>query len=212
MRRSASRSKRSTRRGNPCASPYDYLRRANEFLPRQSRLGDPLFIHSFDRMTQALLAEVDRLMALYEQECLKTGYELCDLAAAHGIPIMLTERVVKQMVFVYSGRDAKHEVEQLRETRDAIDAQLARYDRLPIRRETTDPARGDAAAFVAGLWSSINEDWGRLREQVDLAISGRAQDIDLKRVLKIQSRLVETWERLTVVVVRYLDAKYAALR
>ena len=124
---------------------------------------------------------------------------------------MLIERVVKQLVFVYSGRDQKEEVEQLRQTRDAIDAQLSTYDRLPIRRETTDPSRGDAAAFVAGLWSSINEDWGRLRPAIDLAISGRAQDIDLKRVLKIQARLVETWERLTVVVVRYLDAKYATL-
>jgi hypothetical protein len=72
-----------------------------------------------------------------------------------------------------------------------------------------DPARGDAAAFVSGLWSSIHEDWGRLRLAVDLAISGRSDEIDLQRVLRIQARIVETWERLTVVIVRYINAKYA---
>jgi hypothetical protein len=28
-------------------------------------------------------------------------------------------------------------------------------------------------------------------------------------VLKIQARLIETWERFTVVLVRYVNAKYA---
>ena len=89
------------------ASPYDYLRRANEFVPRQDRRGDPLFMHAFDRMSQALIAEVDRLMALYQEECLKTDYELCGLAATHGIPMMLNERLVKELVFVYAGPRAK---------------------------------------------------------------------------------------------------------
>jgi hypothetical protein len=31
----------------------------------------------------------------------------------------------------------------------------------------------------------------------------------LQRVLKTQARIVETWERLTVVIVRYINAKYA---
>jgi hypothetical protein len=191
------------------ASPYDYLRRASGFIPRKSRLGDPLFIHSFDWMCQALIADVDRLVDLYKDECLKTGYELCDLTATHGIPLMLTERVVKELVFVYAGRDGESDIERLRETRDAIDVASRARDQFPIFREATDPSRGDAAAFVSGLWSSINEDWGRLRPEVDLAISGRAKDIDLKRVVKIQARLIETWERLAVVMVRFSNAKYA---
>jgi hypothetical protein len=73
----------------------------------------------------------------------------------------------------------------------------------------TEPSRGDAAAFLSGLWGSINEDWGRLRPEIELALSGRAEQIDLKRVLKIQARLIETWERFTVVIVRYINAKYA---
>jgi hypothetical protein len=77
-------------------------------------------------------------------------------------------------------------------------------------RDATDPSRKDAAAFVSGLWTSINEDWRELRLDVDLAISDRAEEIDLKRVLKIQARLVEDWERFTVAMVRYIDARYEA--
>ena len=191
------------------ASPYDYLRRANEFMPRRYRLGDPLFVRSFDRMSQALIAEVDRLIALYQKECLKTDYELCELASSHGSPIMLTERVVKELVFVYTGPGDEGDRDRLRATRDAIDAHHLELVQLPIYQEATDPSRGDAAVFVTGLWSSIDEDWGRLRPEVDLAISGRAEEIDLKEVLKIQARLVETWERMNVVALRFIEAKYA---
>jgi hypothetical protein len=192
------------------ASPYDYLRRANEFVPRRNRSGDPFFVHSFDRMTQALIAELDQLMALYQVECQKTGYDLCAPAADHGMPMMLTERVVKELVYVYTDPENKSYVERLRETRDAVEAHHLKLDQWSIAREAMDPARGDAAAFVSGLWSSIHEDWGRLRLAVDLAISGRSEEIDLRRVLKIQARIVETWERLTVVIVRFINAKYAA--
>lgn len=192
------------------ASPYDYLRRANEFMPRRSRLGDPFFIHSFDRMSQALIAEVDRLMALYKVECLKTGYDLCEGASNHGMPMMLTERVVKELVFVYTDPENKSYIERLRETRNFIETQNLAFSQMPIFLEARDPARGDAGAFVSGLWSSTKEDWGRLRLGVDLAVSGRSDEIDLKRVLKTQARLVETWERLIVALVRFINAKYAA--
>jgi hypothetical protein len=191
------------------ASPYDYLRRATEFVPRQQRLGDPLMVRSFDRLSQALIAEADRLMALYHDECLETGYELCDQAATHGRPIMLTERVVKELVLVYSNFDVETDTKRLRETLQAIGAHHAAVAELPILREVTEPSRGDAAAFLSGLWGSINEDWGRLRPEIELALSGRAEQVDLKRVLKIQARLIETWERFTVVIVRYINAKYA---
>ena len=192
------------------ASPYDYLRRANEFVPRQNRRGDPFFVHSFDRMTQALIAEVDRLMTLYRVECLKTGYDLCEAASNHGMPMMLTERVVKELVLVYTDPDNKSYVKRLRETREAIEAQILALEEMPISREARDPARGDSGAFVSALWGSIKEDWGRLRLAVDLAISGRTEEIDLKRVLKTQARVVATWERIIVVMVRYINAKYAA--
>jgi hypothetical protein len=191
------------------ASPYDYLRRANEFMPPRYRLGDPLFIRSFDRMSQTLIEEVDRLMALYQQECMKTDYDLCELASTHGYPIMLIERVVKELVFVYTGPGNESDRDRLRETRDAIDAHHLELAQLTIFLEATDPSRGDAAAFVTGLWSSINEDWGRLRLEVDLAIADRAEEINLKQVLKIQARLVETWERLNVVALRFVEAKHA---
>jgi hypothetical protein len=191
------------------ASPYDYLRRANEFIPRQQRLGDPLRIRAFDRLSQALIAEADRLMALYYEECVKTRYDLCDQAATHGLPIMLTERVVKELVLVYANLDVEAQTKRLRESLEAIDAHHAAVAKLPILREVTEPSRGDAAAFISGLWGGINEDWGRIRPEIELAISGRAEQIDLKRVLKIQARLIDTWERFTVVIVRFINAKYA---
>jgi hypothetical protein len=191
------------------ASPYDYLRRTMELVPRQQRLGDPLLIRAFDRLSQALIEEADRLMALYYEECLKTGYELCDQAATHGLPIMLTERVVKELVLVYADLDPEADTERLRKSIEAIDAHHAAVAKLPILSEATDASRGDAAAFLSGLWGGINEDWGRLRPEIELALSGRAEQIDLKRVLKIQARLIETWERFTVVIVRFINVKYA---
>lgn len=192
------------------ASPYDYLRRANEFVPSQDRRGDPFFIHSFDRMTQAFIAEVDRLMTLYRVECMKTGYDQCEPASNHGMPMMLTERVVKELVLVYTDPENKSYVKRLRETRDAIEAQNLLFGQWSILSEARDPARGDAGAFVSGLWGSIKEDWGRIRLAVDLAIAHRTEEIDLKRVLKIQARVVQEWERLIVVIVRFINAKYAA--
>jgi hypothetical protein len=189
------------------ASPYDYLRRGQEFMPREHRLGDPLFIRAFDRMSQAVILEVDRLMALYDAECMKTGYELCGLATTSGLPTMLVERMVKELIFVHAGLDAGRNADRLRENRDAVDAHHLLLQESPLMAEATAPARGNAGAFVSSLWSSINEDWDRLRLQVELAIAGRADEIDLKRVLKIQDRLVETWERFTVVMVRFANAR-----
>jgi len=191
------------------ASPYDYLRRTNEFVPRQDRRGDPLFLHAFDQMTQELIDEVDRLSALYQEECLKTDYDLCGLAATHGIPMMLNERLVKELVFVYAGPGGDKEIGRLRQTRDEIDAYHKNAASQEILSDATDPARGDAAAFVSGLWGSIEEDWGRIRPEINLAIAGRAEEVNLKRVLEIEPRLVQAWERLAVVMVRFINAKYA---
>jgi hypothetical protein len=192
------------------ASPYDYLRRANEFIPRSNRSGDPFFINSFDWMVQTLIAELDRLMDLYAVECVMTGYDLCGPATAHGIPMMLVERVVKELVLVYTDPENESHVKRLRETRNDIEAGNLAFGELSVFREARDPTRGDAGAFVSGLWGSIREDWGRLRLAVDLATSDRADEIDLKPVLKVQARIVETWERLIAVMVRYTNAKYAA--
>ncbi len=191
------------------ASPYDYLRRANEFIPRQSRYGDPLFLRAFDQMTQGLIAELDKLAALYQEECLKTDYELCGLAATHGIPMMLNERLVKELVFVYAGPGGKDAVDRLRKTREDIDSYHRNASGLGLLRDATDPSRGDAAAFVSGLWGSIEEDWGRIRPEIELALAGRVEEINLKRVLEIQPRLVRSWERLAAVLVRFTNAKYA---
>jgi hypothetical protein len=191
------------------SSPYDYLRHANEFMPRRSRLGDPFFIHSFDTMTQTFIRQIERLMALYKLECEKTDYDLCEPASNHGLPMMLTERVMKELVYVYTDPENESYVKRLQTTRDAIDAANQEFGAMPIVREARDPARGDAAAFVSSLWSSIQEDWGRLRLAVDLAISGRSDEINLKRALETQDRIVETWERLIAVIVRFINAKYA---
>jgi hypothetical protein len=121
---------------------------------------------------------------------------------------MLTERMAKELVLVYAGLDIGDYSGRLRESRDIVDAQHRHVGQWPIVREAMDPSRGDLATLISGLWSSIEEDWGRLRLEVDLAIAGGAEGIDLNRVLKIQARLVETWERFTVAMERYVNAKY----
>jgi hypothetical protein len=131
------------------ASPYDYLRRAREIMPRQQRLGDPLFLRAFDRMSRALIEQADRLMGLYDEACLKTGYEFCELATTYGLPIMLAERMVKELVFVYAGLDVEKHAGRLCATR--------RIPRGKMLRRSS-PASGPASTKTGGsfAWTSTS--------------------------------------------------------
>jgi len=117
-----------------------------------------------------------------------------------------------ELLAVYVAHDLANGVsleDSLRKSIDEIDAYHKNAASQEILSDATDPARGDAAAFVSGLWGSIEEDWGRIRPEINLAIAGRAEEVNLKRVLEIEPRLVQAWERLAVVMVRFINAKYA---
>jgi hypothetical protein len=190
------------------ASPYDYLRRSSEFLPRQSRRGDPLLVRTFDRLSLELIDEVDRLMGLYDEACVPTGYELCPLARFSGLPVMLAERAAKDLVFVYAEIDSEKSIEHLRETRGAFEAQHNGLRDADLLREAMAPERGSAGQFVAGLWQGIDQEWAWLGSEIDLALEGRAEEIDLQRVLKIQRRLVDDIERFVSAMDRFAASRY----
>ena len=49
----------------------------------------------------------------------------------------------------------------------------------------------------------MQEDWVRLRFEVDLAIDDRAEGLDIRRMLELQMGLVEVMERLRSALSRY---------
>ncbi len=190
------------------ASPYDYLRRAQQFVPPESPRGDPLIIRAFDRMVRELVDEAVRLMSYYNDECIKTDYRLCAVAQTSGHPTMLAERMIKEVVFVHAGMDIKRNVERLRENRDFFEANHVGFAESDLYRSAIDASRGERAAFVAGLRQSIDTRWSQLRYEIDLAISGRVNEIDLRSILKIQSALVDDIERFTAVLGRFAAGEY----
>ena len=126
------------------ASPYDYIRVARDFMQAESNRGDPLGIRYFDNLALDLMADSDKLMALYDAECVKTGLEVCSTARTSGHAAMIIERAAKQAIFVAIGIDAKRNRVQLEQTIDAYHAVRRANDGNPFFAAALDPDRGVA--------------------------------------------------------------------
>ncbi len=192
------------------ASPYDYLRRSQEYVPRESRMGDPLLIRRFDELSLALAAEAGRLMQAYADHCTAAGVANCQAGTLRGRPATLAERMAKELVLVYAGLDVEKNEKRLAETRAAFAVILEEVRTNPfVARIIADPD-DPQAAFVRELIAGIETDWERLRIDVDLALEGRAGDIQLRRVLRIDEHLVDEMDRLAVAVERINTTRRAA--
>ena len=188
------------------ASPYDYLRYSSDLMPAKSRIGDPLMIRGFDRRGQEMIAESTKLMELYQEACHEADGDLCELAANSGYFSMLAERVAKELVFIYAGLDAQQSIERLKESREAFETQLTSLAKSPVLAAAQNPERGAAAERVRTLWQAMQDDWSRLRFEVDLATEEHGDALDVPRMLGVQGKLVEEMERLRAALSRYAAA------
>ncbi len=185
------------------ASPYDYLRRAQQFVPPESPRGDPMIVKSFDKMSSNLIVAVEKLMDEYYAECVNTKYRLCAVSRSSGKPIMLAERMMKDIVFIHAGIDVERSTKQLRASRSAFDVNWVEFEKAELYRMAIDPSRGDNAKFVSGLRNTVDDGWATLKSEVDLAIAGRINEVHLLPVLEIERKMVQDFERFVAVLGRF---------
>ncbi len=190
------------------ASPYDYLRRAQQFIPPESPRGDPKVVKAFDKMAARFIREVEKLMDLYYAECVKTEYRLCDVSRRSGQPTMLAERVLKNLVFIQADLDPKRYAEQLSASIEAFDANWVGFAKAPLYQAAIEPERGEDGRFIAGLRTSIDSNWTTLRKEARLAIAGRANEVDIDPMLKAQRDLVGDFERFVAVIGRFAAGEF----
>lgn len=188
------------------ASPYDYLRYQSDMMPKRLRLRDPLLIRAFDERAGGVIEQADKLMGMYLIECAALEGEFCAAAGRSGFFNMRVERVAKELVLVYASIDTEASLEALRKNRDELEESFEALAESPILSRAMAPSRGKGAEFVQRLWDSVQEGWGKLRFEADLALDGHADGLDIQRMLRVQRVLVDDLDRLRAALSRYAQA------
>ncbi|MDJ0848035.1 MAG: hypothetical protein QNK04_06650 [Myxococcota bacterium] len=191
------------------ASPYDQIRES-QFLRPEIRRGDPLLLRYFDDLTRELVARTEALMDAYNDECKKTGLEVCPVARTSGYAGMMIERATKEAVYVVAGIEAQESRARLAESIKAYQAFRRANDESPFFAAALDPERGVSARAAGELLSSLRQDWDSMQGEFTMLAAGDEENFDLERMLVVQARLVEKVERLTAALVRYASLTYGS--
>jgi hypothetical protein len=193
------------------ASPYQRMRIAQEFLPRENRRGDPLLLKYFDTLSEMFIAESNKLVDAYDLECRKTGLlELCPTARASGIAAMLIERAAKEAVYVVADIEPKKSRERLKSTIDEyLEVQRAN-NTSDFFKVALNPERGVSAKAAGQLLVSLREDWSVMQNQFTILSAGDEKNFDLRVLLVTQNQMVNKVERLTAALVRYANLAYGS--
>ena len=185
------------------ASPYDYLRRAQQFVQPENPRGDPLAVKSFDKMAGKLIAEIETLMALYYEACIKTEYGLCAVSRRSGQPTMMAERIMKNLVLIHAEINPEQNVQRLHESIKVFDEDWVGFRQTDLYRRATDASRGTTGKMIADLRARIGASWAKLRTEAELATKGRVNEVDIEPTLRIQRRLVNEFDRFTAILGRF---------
>jgi hypothetical protein len=192
------------------ASPYDTIRVTRQFVPLESRRGDPLLIRYFDDLSLDLVTESEKLLAAYHEECLKTGLEVCPTAQTSGYAAMVIERAAKEAVYVVAGINPDQSRARLKGTIEAYQQVRRANNESAFFASALDPERGVSARAAGQLLVSLRHDWDAMEAQFVILAAGDEQNFDLRRLLETQARLVEKVERLTAALVRYASMAYGS--
>jgi len=194
------------------ANPYDYLRTTRRFAGvSEDSVKDPLVIRYFDTLAGDLVVETESLMALYDEECRKSGASpvLCVTASISGYSAMLSERATKQAVYIVAGINASENRKALAETIEAYDRTREAVNESPFFESAMSPERGQAGTFAVNLLESLRADWDGMRKEFAILNAGDEQNFDLGRLLALQDQMIRRLERFTAAMVRYANIAYA---
>jgi hypothetical protein len=192
------------------ASPYELVRASQEFIPRESRRGDPLLVRYFDNLSLDFVEQSEKLLAIYDAECQKTGLQVCPTANTSGYAAMLMERALKEAVYVIAGIEAEQNRTRLQRSIDDYLKVRSSNDTNDFFAAALDPKRGISARAAGQLLLSLREDWDTMQTQFNILAAGDVENFDLQPLLAIQIRLVEKVERLTAALVRYASQVYGS--
>jgi hypothetical protein len=192
------------------ANPYEYIHLTRQFAPPDNRRGDPLLIRFFDDLSQNLIDESEKLLALYHEECVATGLQICATARTSGYAAMLMERATQEAVYVVAGIDANVNRKRLAKTVSAYLEVRRQNDESAFFAAALDPERGPSAVGAGQLLISLRNDWDEMQAQITILSAGDEQNFDLRPLLAIQIRLVAKVERLSAALVRYASLTYGS--
>jgi hypothetical protein len=192
------------------ASAYDSMRLYREYISPQNRRGDPLLLGYFDELSLEFVAATEKLIDAYDEECQKTGLEVCATARTSGYAAMLIERAAKEAVYVAAGMDVKANRKRLEATIAAYQELRSANQTSPFMAAALDPERGLSAKAALGLLKSLRDDWDAMQEQFTMLAAGDEENFDLAGMLSVQGRLVSKVERLTAALVRYASLTYGS--
>lgn len=192
------------------ASSYDALRVGREFVPRASRQRDPLLIRHFDEQCDRLVVESEALLAIYDDECRKTGLEICGQVKDSGYAAMLIERAAKEAVGIIAELDGAANQQRLAGTIEAYRVLRERNLASPFFAAALDPERGVSAQAAGQLLGSLRADWDAMQTQFTMLEAGDVGNFDLDQMLGVHGRLVDKVERMTAALVRYASLAYGS--
>ncbi len=192
------------------ANPYDYLRVNRQFMDAENRGNDPLLLRYFDALTDAFVAESEKLLAIYDAECRKTDISpvLCDTAAISGYSAMLAEKATREITYVVAGIDADQNRERLVQTVAQYEKASSANDDSPFFESALSPERGKAGEAARELLGSLRSDWIAIRKNVAMLEAGDEQNFELDQLVQVQEQLVEKMERLGAALLRYANIVY----
>jgi hypothetical protein len=190
-------------RASAVASPLEYLRRSREFLAPQDRRSDPLLMLHFDGVAAGVIEAADAVAKLYDAGCRADEYTHCDLVLRQGRAEMLTERMVKQAILVFTEIDPKTTPKTLAAARDAYEAMGLTDGAQRLVEQVTAAERAGEGVYMGRLLREINESWDKLRRRIDLVIEGNAQEDDIRQAVRIQELVVSDLQLFTASVTRF---------
>jgi hypothetical protein len=190
------------------AGPNEFLRVMQEFVPKESRRADPLSLGYIDDLTQSFIAEGEKLLGLYDEECVQTGLAICPTARLSGLTVMLIERATKEAVYVAAGIDPSEHLKRLAQTIEAYQQQRRAYDQNDLFAAVLNPERGASARAAGELLASLRLDWDAMEMQFASLAAGDVKNFDLQSLLDKEEILVDKVERFTAVLLRYASLAY----
>ncbi len=183
---------------------------SREFVALPERRADPLLVRYFDTLSDNLIAESEKLIELYHQECLKTGLEVCAAARTSGYGAMIIERATKEAVYIVAGIDTAVNRKRLKKT-VAVYQELRRANNeSPFFAAALNPARGASAVAAGELLASLRKDWDTMQAEFEMLAAGDEKNFDLRRLLETQSEVVAKVDSLAAALVRYASLTYGS--
>lgn len=168
------------------------LRRQSDLIPPDEWRRDPVLVRYVDRLSRELLAEAEKLVQAYIDDCSFRDIGPCtNLISETERLRMLSEAMSKDVMLAVLNLAEKPDLQRLENSRDRFDRTLD--DVREVVNNSSSPLIGPTFAIVEAYWSQF-------RVSVDLALDGDENDIDVDRLLRSQRELLDELDELVTLL------------